>query len=156
MLQYITYKPNAKVSGALFNLHLSEKRDCVYLSSLLQASWNDETKKGSFSANREDKDKNLSCKFNLDELGGMLHALNTMGTWEQFHNFNDNKTKFKLAVWDRSSMNKPNAMGFSVIRNGAAKFSMSYEPGEIECLKIFLTEAIKEIMWNKNQKQEEQ
>lgn len=155
MFQYITYKPNAKVTGAAFNWSLSEKRDCVFLSSILQSSWNEETKKGAFSANREDKEKNLSCKFNMDELGGMLFALNTMGTWEQFHNFNDNKTKFKLAKWDRSSMSKPDAMGFSVVRNGAAKFSTFYEPGEIECLKVFLAEAIKEIMWNKSAKNEE-
>lgn len=154
-LQYTTYKPNSKITGAAFGWSLSQQRDCVFLNSILQSGWNEQTKKGSFLGNKEDKDKNLSCKFNMDELGGMLNALKTYSTWDQFHDFNDNKTKFKLAVWDRSSMNKPNAMGFSVVRNGAAKFSTFYEPGEIECLKIFLTEAIKEIMWNKNAKTEE-
>lgn len=150
---YTTYKANAKVTGAAFGWSLSKERDCVYLNAILQSGWNDETKKGSFAANRDNKEKNLSCKFNIDELGGILYSLNTLTEWTNFHTHGENKTQFKLAKWDRSSMKKPDAMGFSITRNGSANFKTFYEPGEIECLKVFLTEAIKEILWNKNAKQ---
>jgi hypothetical protein len=52
-----------------------------------------------------------------------------------------------LKVWDRKSMNKPNAMSFGVTKNGSVKIGTYFEPGEIECLCVFLTEAIKEIQW---------
>jgi len=154
-MKYTLYKPNSKVTGIGIGFSLSQERDCVYINCISQSGWNPDTKKGSFLGNKENPEKNLSAKLNMDELGGILAALNSFGEWSSFHSFNENKTQFKLGVWDRSSMNKPNAMSFSITRNGSQKFGTFFEAGEVECLKIFLTEATKEVMWNKNQKSEE-
>lgn len=150
-LTYTLYKPNSKISGSAMSLQLSKDRDCVYLNMIQQSSWNDETKKGGFKENQGNDQKSLSSKLNMDELGGMLATLkNPAAPWSAFHNFNDNKTQLSLKVWDRSSMSKPNAMSFGVTKNGSLKIGTYFEPGEVECLKVFLMEAIKEIMWNKN------
>lgn len=132
------------------SLNLSKERDCVFLNMIAQSTWNDTTKKGGFKENQGNEQKSLASKLNIDELGGILAALNSYGTWASFHTFGENKTQFSLKLWDRTSMNKPNAMSFGVTKNGSIKIGTYFEPGEIECLKIFLAEAIKEIMWNKN------
>lgn len=147
---YTLYKPNSKSTGAAMSLNLSKERDCVFLNMIAQSTWNDTTKKGGFKENQGNEQKSLASKLNIDELGGILAALNSYGTWASFHTFGENKTQFSLKLWDRTSMNKPNAMSFGVTKNGSIKIGTYFEPGEIECLKIFLAEAIKEIMWNKN------
>lgn len=152
-LIYTLYKPNAKISGSAMSLRLSNERDCVFLNMIAQSTWNDETKKGGFKENRENENKSLAAKLNVDELGGILASLNTYGEWSSFHTFKENKTQFSMKKWDRKSMNKPDAISFGVTKNGSVKIGTYFEQKEIECLKVFCKEAIKEIMWNSGKTQ---
>lgn len=149
-LTYTLYKPNSKISGSAMSLRLSNERDCVFLNMISQATWNDETKKGGFKENRENENKSLAAKLNVDDLGGILDSLKNFREWSSFHTFKENKTQFSMKKWDRTSMNKPDAISFGVTKNGSVKIGTYFEPKEIECLKIFCAEAIKEIMWFKN------
>lgn len=153
-LTYTLYKPNAKNSGSACSFRLSNERDCVFLNMIAQSSWSDETKRGGFKENKENPNKSLSCKLNIDELGGILATLNTFIEWSAFHSFKDDKTQLSMKKWDRSSANKPDALSFGVTKNGSIKIGTYFEQKEIECLKVFCAEAIKEIMWNSGKKEE--
>lgn len=155
-MQYAIYKPTPKISGAAFSFKLSHARDCVYLNAVSQSTWNDETKKGGFKENADNPLKSLSSKINVDELGGIVAALETFGEWSAFHQFKEDKTQFSLKKWDRSAMNKPDAMSFGITKNGSIKIGSYFEQKEIEVLKVFCREAIKEILWAKSEKQEKE
>lgn len=151
-MQVSIYKPNAKLTGSAMSLKLSYDRDCVYLNMIQQSTWNDETKKGGFKENAENPAKSLSSKINTEELGGILAALNSFGEWSAFHQYKDDKTQFSMKKWDRSSMNKPDAISFGVTKNGSLKIGTYFEQKEIEVLKVFCQEAIKEILWKNGEK----
>jgi len=64
------------------------------------------------------------------------------------------KSLLFAAILFLSSANKPDALSFGVTKNGSIKIGTYFEQKEIECLKVFCTEAIKEIMWNSGKKEE--
>ena len=144
------YKPNSKNSGAAFNFSIDTRgeKPIFYVNAILQHSWNDSTKTGSFSGNKDNPDKKLAIKLNEFELGEMLSTFNTRIPWSGFHDFNDNKTSISLTPWDKTKKLKDKtgnfhefvlpAFGFSVTRNGSQNFRISLEPGEAEVLKRFI------------------
>lgn len=141
------YKPNSKNSGAAFNFSIDNRNEkpIFYVNAILQHSWNDSTKTGSFSGNKDNPDKKLAIKLNEFELGEILSSLNSRIPWAGFHDFNDNKTAISLTPWDKTKKVKDKngsvheftlpAFGFSVTRNGSQHFRISLEPGEAEVLK---------------------
>ena len=64
------YKPNSKNTGCAFSFQLSTKGSpTVYVNGIQQFSWNEQTKDGSFSGNRENPEKTIAIKINENEIG---------------------------------------------------------------------------------------
>ena len=103
---------------------------------------------------------NISLKFNEFECGNIVSCLNKRYEYNTFHQFESNKTTIKFSPWDKSSkIQKFNpakknyeettqilpAFGISITKNGNNTFKLPLEPGEVECLSIFIQYILKEI-----------
>jgi hypothetical protein len=138
------YKPNSKNTGCAFSFQLSTKgAPTVYVNGIQQFSWNEQTKNGSFSGNKENPEKNIVIKINENEIGGLIHAIRTYSEWKAFHSFEENKTQIS---WTRyKKKDNSDAFSFSVSRNGNQKFGMGVELAEAEALRVFLESCLVKI-----------
>ena len=158
------YKPNKSNTGFAFSFYIGESRKdktpTLFLNAIAQHSWDSSKNLGSFSGNKNDKDKNISIKFNEFECGAIISAINRRFEWNTYHSFEDNKTQIKLSPWDKQSkVTKVNpktkevyeqtidvhAFGISITRNGNQNFKIPLEPGEAECIKILCETVIRKI-----------
>ena len=133
------YKPNSKVTGCAFQFKLGQNKNgdkTVYVSAIQQASWNENTKTGSFSENVKNPEKNLNIKLNDNEMGGLLYAIRQYKEFSAFHTFEDNKTQISFKPYKKQ--NGTDAFSFSISRNGNQKFGIGVEMGEAETLSEFL------------------
>ena len=147
------YKPNSKNTGCAFSFQLSNKgQPTVYVNGIQQFSWNEQTKNGSFSGNRENPEKTIAIKINENEIGGLIHAIRTYNEWKAFHSFEENKTQIS---WTRyKKKDGVDAFSFSVSRNGNQKFGMGVELAEAETLRVFLEICLVKIFESKSQASE--
>lgn len=147
------YKANSKNTGSAAEFNIGFQRDKFsnfrpefYVKLIKQSSWDDSNKVGSFKGNVGDKEKSVTTKFNIFELGGILEAFKQRTPWSNFHTFKDDKTTFLLTPWDKTTTVKlktsgswkdetipVRAFGFSVTRN-KNYFSIPLEPGEVQAL----------------------
>lgn len=137
------YKPNSKNSGCACNFSVGQNPEgapAFYVSAIQQYSWNDKTKKASFSQNKEIPEKNINVKFNEWEIGSIISAFNNRHEYSSYHTFNENSTSIKFTPWDKPQKQggKLPAFGMVLTRNGNQTFRLPLEPGEIETLKAFL------------------
>ena len=141
------YKPNSKNTGCAFSFQISTqgKLPVFYVNAILQYSWDDKKKTGSFIKNKDSADKNVSFKLNDFELGEILSSITSRIPWNGYHSFNDNTTTIRFAPWDKprkikgkdgqdQTFSSP-AFGISVTRNGNQNYRIALEPGESEVLK---------------------
>lgn len=158
------YKPNKSNTGFAFSfsqgLDRKSQEPVLYMRAISQYSWDDKRRIGGFSENREIAEKNISLKFNEFECGSIISCLSHRNIYEAFHKFEDNQTIIRFTPWDKNSKIKKidpktkefkessqviPAFGVSVTRNGNQTFKMSLEPGEVECLKIFIGNILENI-----------
>ena len=159
------YKPNSKNTGCAFSFRYGvqqkNQEPCLFINAIQQYNWNEESKTGSFSQNRNDPEKNITLKFNEFECGSMLSSLTNRYEYNTFHTYGENKTTIKLSPWDKeikvSHLNKNSkkfeqktqvlpAFGISITRNGSDTFKIPIEPGEIEVIKELLSKIIEKIL----------
>ncbi len=138
------YKPNSKNTGCAFSFQLSTKSSpTLYINGIQQFSWNEQTKNGSFSGNRENPEKTIAIKLNEIEIGGLIHAIRTYGEWKAFHSFEENKTQIS---WTRyKKKDGSDAFSFSISRNGNQKFGMGVELSEAETIRVFLESCLNKM-----------
>lgn len=158
MLRLNIYKPNAKVDGCACSWSCTDQ-GIIYLNMIKQASWNEKTKKGSFSENRESEDKKTNLKFNEFEAGSLIAAIENFSEVSFFHQFGDgsdrNVQQITFKPWvknqkiideaQKSGQPEPapvKAFGLSVTRNSTDKFKMPLELGECYAIKRLLELAI--------------
>ena len=168
------YKPNKSNTGFAFSFYIGEDRKTkmpiLFLNAIAQHSWDSSKRLGSFSANKDNPDKNLSIKFNETEVGAIISSIDNRFEWSTYHSFEDNKTQIRLTPWDKENkVSKVNqktketyeetqkvpAFGLVVTRNGNQTFKISLEPGEAQCLKSvckFLLHMKNEKAWDLSQK----
>ena len=137
------YKPNSKNSGCACNFSVGKSPNgspSFYVSAIQQHSWNDKTKKASFSQNKDNPEKNINVKFNEWEIGSIISAFNHRYEYSSYHTFNDNSTSIKFTPWDKQTKqgNTIPAFGMVLTRNGNQTFRIPLEPGETETLKSFM------------------
>lgn len=145
------YKPNKSNTGCAMNVQIGragKKRElAVFLQSILQFSWDDQKKTGSFSGNREDKDKNITFKLTESECGGVISAIKNRHEFSAFHSHEQNKTSLKLIPWDKEFKGKGKngeytytqpAFGLTIVRNGNQTFRVPLECGEARCIVALL------------------
>lgn len=149
------YKPNKSNTGCAMNIQIgragSKRELSVFIQSILQYSWDDSKKTGSFGKNREDKDKNVTFKLTEVECGSVISAIESRHEFSAFHSHDQNKTTIKLTPWDKEIKSKgpkgeytyvQPAFGLTITRNGNQTFKIPIECGEARnicaLLKIFL------------------
>jgi len=97
MLQF--YKPNSKNTGSACSFSYNKQDKALYVSFVRQASWNSQTKTGSFKGSG--LDKKASSKVSSTELAGLVHSLEANTEYNAFHGNTDKNTTFKLAPYSK-------------------------------------------------------
>jgi len=138
--QHDIYKPNSSNSGCAFSFKIVEKdkegnnqKPSFLVQSIKQASWNNQKRTGSFSANAKDPEKNIYFKLGENEIGGMLHAIENYVEFSAYHSYNDDKTQISFKPYTKKNGQK--AFSFSVVKNSTLKFGMGVELSEARTLK---------------------
>jgi hypothetical protein len=147
-MNFSLYKPNSKVTGSAFQFKIGQSKNdskVLYVSAIQQASWNENTKTGSFSENAKNPEKTLNIKLNENEIGGLLYAIRQYTDFSAFHTFDENKTQISFKPYTKNNEAKTKAFSFSVSRNGNQKFGIGIELGEAEALSEFLKFTLNQI-----------
>lgn len=157
-MNFSLYKPNSKVTGCAFQFKLGNGKNSektLYVSAIQQASWNENTKTGSFSENAKNPEKNLNIKLNINEIGGFLYAIRQYKEFSAYHTYEENKTQISFKPYQKKD--GTDAFSFSISRNGNQKFGIGIELGEAEALAEFLKFSLNEIFLSRtnSSKQEE-
>jgi hypothetical protein len=151
-MNFSLYKPNSKVTGCAFQFKVGSGKNSektLYVSAIQQASWNENTKTGSFSDNAKNPEKTLNIKLNENEIGGLLYAIRTYTDFSAFHTFDDNKTQISFKPYTKNNDAKTKAFSFTISRNGNQKFGIGIELGEAETLSEFLKFTLTEIYYSR-------
>ncbi len=162
------YKPNKSNSGCGFSFSVGVDRNSqepvLFLSGILQHSWDPKNNRGTFIGSKDDPNKNITVKFNEFECGSIISCLRNRHEWNTFHQSNDTKTTIKLSPWDKEDSVKyydPSskdfktkkqiipAFGLSVSRSKGNTFKMPLEPGEVECIIVLLENLLSKIYMNR-------
>jgi hypothetical protein len=133
------YKPNSKNLGLAvqFKIGLDKKEGySIYFSGIKQASWNDQTKKGSFSQNAKDESKIFNIKFNEFEIASLIQLFESGDKWSVFHGFDNNKTSINFTITPTKQGDR-NVCGFVIIRNSADEFKGFFEISETILIKKY-------------------
>jgi hypothetical protein len=144
MNQLSFYKPNSynKGSASQFQYGLKPGDDGLYVSIVKQSSWDDKTKRGSFSANAKDPTKNKKIKLNATEAGAIYRVLTTpTEKWSSVHRTTEKVTSLSFSHYIKEG-NKL-GYGFSIVSKGEDNFMLSLTNDEGVVLSIFLYEYIK-------------
>jgi hypothetical protein len=163
------YKPNKSNNGFAFNFSIGIDRKSqepvLYVSAIAQHSWDEKKRLGSFTANKDNPDKNLNLKFNEFECGAIIDAIERRNEYSTFHNFEDNKTTIKFTPWDKptkSSKFNPSTkkyedhqyispcFGISITKNGNNTFKIPLEPGECFCVKEYIKSILTSLYQQRN------
>ena len=138
----------------------------LYISAVLQSSWNDKTKTGSFAGNAKDPNKSGNFKMNSSEAGEIISSIKNRIPVVFFHKYNDDTTIIKLTPWDKERKIKSQngeetfkipAFGLSITKNSSQNFKIALEPGETEILMVLLSDFIKQdLQFQKTKPQQEQ
>jgi predicted restriction endonuclease len=138
--QYDIYKPNSSNFGCAFSFKIVEKdkdgnnqKPSFLVQSIKQASWDNQKRTGSFSANAKDPEKNIYFKLGENEIGGMLNAIENYTEFSAYHSYNDDKTQISFKPYTKKNGQK--AFSFSVVKNSSLKFGMGVELSEARTLK---------------------
>ena len=134
------YKPNSKNSGCgcSFNIGNDQKSNSrFFINMIRQYSWDDKTKNGSFSANRDNPEHTLTAMFNEVECGEMLHAIWYRQTWKGYHTTDKGNTQIQLGY------DKEKGFSLSMKKSSQEKnLFISLSTGEIQVLRVILERAI--------------
>jgi hypothetical protein len=145
IIQY--YKPNSSNTGCAFGFQLGtsnkSKEPVVFMTAIQQFSWNEKTKNGSFSENFKNPEKSISLKFNENEIGGFIYAIEQYSEFSAFHTYEENKTAISFKPYTKKNGQK--AFSFSVTRNSANKFGIGLEMSEAYSLAQFFKFALNQI-----------
>lgn len=152
------FKPNPKSTGSVttFNIGPSEKGGdlkgevSVYISCLLQASWNAQTKRPSFKENAKNPAKNLRLKLSEFEVGGIIDALVTKTEFKGYHTHSGRSGQVQFS-FTPSSTAEGVFQGFylSMLRDGKEKFGCTINRAEIRRLLAFFDFYFKQLDSNR-------
>ncbi len=158
-MKYTLYKPNSKNNGCAMSFEIGTLRDggvALFVSAVLQSSWNDNSKTGSFKENAKNPKKSITIKLNANEAGELLSSLKTRIPYATFHKNNDDSTSIKFTPWDKPRTIKgkdenltydSDAFGLSIVKNSALTFKIALEAGETEVLAVLLKEFIAQVLY---------
>lgn len=105
MLQF--YKPNSKNTGCGCSFKYSPKDDCIFVNMIKQASWDDQTKRGSFAGNAQNPKASCSVKLSLTEAADIISAVRRNGEVSAFHDSAKQVTRIKFSPYVRPTKDDP-------------------------------------------------
>lgn len=136
------YKPNKSNMGTALSFNVAPPKDQakeatpdLYVSFVKQASWNEETKKGSFSENAKNPEKTASLKLNETEAASMIRAVRSSAKFSTVHVYQGSTTSIVFGPYVKKSGD--NAFSFS-IKKGELSFLIGFELGEAELIAQYL------------------
>lgn len=133
------YKPNSqnKGSAAQFQFAAKEADYGLYLSIVKQFSWDNNSKRGSFSENSKNPSKNKKIKFNATEAAAICRVINSsVDKWSTVHR-NESKTtsiSFSHYIKDGNKL----GYGMSINEKDGESFMIGFNNDEGYLLKEFL------------------
>jgi hypothetical protein len=162
-MKFTLYKPNAKNTGSAFTFDCTKDRNgnpVLFVSMILQHSWNNERKTGSFKENAKNPDKSTTIKLTDIEAGEFISSIKTRIPFIGFHKTEEKTTIIKFTPWDKNRIIKNKdgqetfkspAWGLTVTKNSSQFFKLPIEAGEAECLAVLLEGYIKESLIAKSE-----
>jgi hypothetical protein len=108
------YKPNPKVTGTGLSLQASDRDGKLYLNLIKQSGWNDQTKKGSFIANKDKPGASAVLKFNQMEAGALIDAIENMTTASFYHVSPSKSTRILFAPSNIQKEKAPNCFVLTI------------------------------------------
>jgi hypothetical protein len=134
------YKPTAKNTGLAIGLQASDQDKHLYVNLIKQASWNAETKRGSFTENKDKPGASATLKFNQLEAASLIDAIETNGPFKAYHDapkrttqitFEPSEAEKACWVFKVSQTSKEDA-------NQKTSFFMPITYGEARLIKEYL------------------
>jgi len=143
------YKPNSKNTGTACSFSVNSKEGSIWSSLIKQSSWNEGTKTGSFSANKDNPQKSAKIKFSITEAAGLLETLDKNIEFSAYHSSDKQITKIKLSPYIKDDKQ----VGFSYSVNKESKenienkqsFLLGFYFSEARLLKEFLAHSLQSI-----------
>jgi hypothetical protein len=106
------YKPNSKNTGTACSFSVNPKDGSAWSSLIKQSSWNESTKTGSFSDNKDNPQKSARIKFSTTEVAGLLETLDKNTEFSAYHSSEQQITKIKFSPYIKD--NKQVGFSYSV------------------------------------------
>lgn len=136
------YKPNKSNTGTALSFNVvqrqkegDEKGLDLYVSFVKQASWNEQSRKGSFAENAKNPEKTASLKLNETEAATIIRAVRLGSKFSTVHAYQGATTSIMFGPYQKK--NGDHAFSFS-IKKGEQSFLIGFELGEGELVAQFL------------------
>lgn len=151
------YKGNSRSTGSVttFNIGPADKDGdikgeiAVYISTLLQASWNELTKKPSFKENAKNPAKQLRLKINEFEVGNLVNAIKRRVEFKGYHTHAGRQGQVQFSFTPSVKDGVFQGFFYSALRDGKEKFSTPITAGEAERLLAFFDFYFKNLDGNR-------
>jgi len=163
-MRYQLYKPNSKNTGCAASFNVGRNRDgspCLFINTVQQSGWNDQTKTGSFKENAKNPQKSATVKMNANEAGEMISSIQSRTPVVFFHKNNEDTTIITFSPWDKDrkvklqggeSTFKSLAWGLSISKNSSTHYKVAFEAGESEVFKVLLVDFIQQCLFHEANK----
>lgn len=143
------YKPNSKNSGTACSFSVNQKDGSIWSSLIKQSSWNENTKTGSFSDNKDNPQKSARIKYSTTEVAGILECLDKNVEFSAYHSSDKQVTKIKFGPYIKEGKQ----LGFSYSVNKENKdnienkqsYLIGFYQNEARLLKEFLQYSLHSI-----------
>lgn len=151
------FKPNPRGTGAIFNFEFGPAKKtetlngelALYISSVLQASWDASNRTGSFKENAKNPEKTVSAKFSEFEVGGFINAIKRRVEFKGYHSTDNGHTTFAFTPSKDEATGEFKGFLFSIIKDNKQKFFVPITAGEVEVLLAYLDFGLKTLFSNR-------
>ncbi len=152
------YKPNASNKGSAFTFNFGPTKKggdlkgelALYVSTVLQASWNASAKTGSFKENANNPAKKCNVKLSLFEVGGLINSIKRRVEFKGYHTFPGSAGSVQFSFTPATKDDVFMGFRFSILRSSdKAVFAIGIAPHEAEVLSSFLDFGLKTHFSNK-------
>jgi len=133
------YKPNSQSKGAAaqFQFAAKEADYGLYLSIVKQYSWDNNSKRGSFSENSKNPSKNKKIKFNATEAAAICRVIDSSNDkWSTVHKNESKTTSISFSHYVKDGVKL--GYGMSINEKDGESFMIGLNNDEGFLLKEFL------------------
>lgn len=151
------YKPNPRVTGSACSFWVDAKGN-IMSSLIKQAAWDEKTKRGSFSENRDNPKAKALVKLQPSEAAEIINAIKRNSSFDAYHKSTNQVAKINFSPYkkkqkqeDGSWVETGEQLGFSYRiskednddSTNKVSIVVGLTWGESELLKLYLEESLK-------------